>query len=397
MSIISGIVRMISNGYDDVNKEFKPTTWSIKNKTSIYLLMLFVTLWGVTQFVTLPKEQFPDIVISQIYVQTIYVGNSPKDIENLVTKPLEKQIKGITGTKITKVTSTSQQDYSAITVEFESDVKIDVALQKVKDAIDKAKKDLPTDLTQEPTALEINLSDQPIMYVNVSGDYDLVRLKKYADKLKDNLEDLSQITRVDLVGAPEREFQINVDNYRMQAANVTFDDIANAVKYENMDISGGLLDVGTMKRNLQLKGQFKTANDISQVLIRNTNGAPIYLKDIATIKDTTKEQESYARLDGKNVITLNIIKRSGENLIETSDAVKAIVKDMQASYFPKDLNVVITGDQSKQTRSSFNDLVNSIVIGFVLVLIILMFFMGVTNAFFVALSVPLSMFVAFVF
>jgi multidrug efflux pump len=387
----------VLENFTDKFKQFKPTSWSIKNKTSIYLLMLFVTLWGVTQFVTLPKEQFPDIVIPTIYIQTIYVGNSPKDIENLVTKPIEKQIKGITGAKINKVTSTSQQDYSAITVEFETDVKTDVALQKVKDAIDKAKQDLPTDLTQDPTALEVSFSDQPIMYVNVYGDYDLVRLKKYADDLKDRLEDLPQITRVDEVGAPEREFQVNVDNYRMQAANVTFDDIANAIKNENMDISGGLLDVGNMKRNLQLKGQFKTAADISQVLIRNTSGAPIYLKDIATIIDTTKERESYARLDGKNVITLNIIKRSGENLIETSDGVKKIVQEMKQQGFPKDLGVVITGDQSKQTRSSFNDLVNSIVIGFVLVLIILMFFMGVTNAFFVALSVPLSMFVAFIF
>jgi multidrug efflux pump len=387
----------VLENFTDKFKQFKPTSWSIKNKTSIYLLMIFVTVWGVMQFVTLPKEQFPDIVVPQIYVQTIYYGNSPKDIENLVTKPIEKQIKGITGAKIEKVTSTSQQDYSAIIIEFESDVKIDVALQKVKDAIDKAKQDLPTDLTQQPTALEINLSDQPIMYVNVSGDYDLMRLKKYADKLKDRLEDLPQLNRVDLVGAPEREFQINVDNYRMQAANITFDDIANAVSRENMDISGGLLDVGNMKRNIQLKGQFKTAADISQVVLRNTAGDPIYLKDIATIKDTTKEGESYARLDGKNVITLNIIKRSGENLIETSDTVKAIVRELQATVFPKDMHVVITGDQSKQTRSSFNDLVNSIIIGFVLVLIILMFFMGVTNAFFVALSVPLSMFVAFMF
>ncbi|MEN9570648.1 MAG: hypothetical protein RL172_1879 [Bacteroidota bacterium] len=378
-------------------KEFGPTSWSIKNKTSVYLLMLMVTLMGITQFVTLPKEQFPDIVIPTIYVQTIYVGNSPKDIENLVSKPIEKQIKGITGAKIKKVTSSSQQDYSAIQVEFETSVKTDIALQKVKDAIDKAKKDLPTDLTQEPTALEVSFSEQPIMYVNVSGDYDLVRLKKYADELKDKLEELPQINRVDLVGAPEREFQINVDNYRMQAANVTFDDIANAVARENIDISGGLLDVGNMKRNLQLKGQFKTAFDIEKILVRNTSGAPIYLKDIAVIKDTIKERESYARLDGKNVITLNIIKRAGENLIETSDGIKAIVKEMQQNQFPKDLGLVITGDQSKQTRTSFNDLVNSIVIGFVLVLIILMFFMGVTNAFFVALSVPLSMFVAFLF
>src|ERR1700709_467030 len=237
-------------------KEFKPTSWSIKNKTSKYLLMIFVTLAGIFQFVTLPKEQFPDIVIPTIYVQTIDVGNSPKDIENLVTRPIEKQIKSITGAKIKKFTSTSQQDYSAIIVEFDTDVKTEIALQKVKDAVDKAKTDLPTDLTQDPTVLEVNLSDQPVMYVNISGDYDQQRLKKFADDMKDRIEDLPQINRVDEVGAPEREFQINVDNNKMQSAGVTFDDISNAVAAENHDISGGLLDVGNMKRNLQLKGQF---------------------------------------------------------------------------------------------------------------------------------------------
>jgi multidrug efflux pump subunit AcrB len=359
--------------------------------------MLFFSLMGIFQFVTLPKEQFPDIVIPTIYVQTIYVGNSPKDIENLVTDPIEKEIKGITGAKINKTTSTSVQDYSAIVVEFGTDVKTDVALQKVKDAVDKAKKDLPTDLTEEPSVMEVSFSEQPIMYVNLSGDFDLPHLKEYGDDLQDRLEELTQLNRVDLVGAPEREFQINVDNYKMRSANITFDDIANAVSRENMDISGGLLDVGSMKRTLQLKGQFKTAYDIQKVIVRNTSGAPIYLKDIAEIKDTIKEKESYARLDGKPVITLNIIKRAGENLIETSDDVKRVVDEMKATQFPKNLKVDITGDQSKASRTSFNDLVNTIVIGFILVLIILMFFMGVTNAFFVALSVPLSMFVAFVF
>jgi len=378
-------------------KQFKPTTWSIKNKTSIYLMIVFVTLAGVYQFATLPKEQFPDIVIPTIYVQTIYVGNSPRDMENLVTQPIEKQIKGITGAKINKINSTSVQDYSAITVEFGTDVKVDVALQKVKDALDKAKQDLPTDLTQQPTALEVSFSDFPIMYVNISGNYDLMRLKKMADDTKDRLEELTQINRVDIVGAPEREFQINVDNYRMQAAGLTYNDIANAVAGENMDISGGQLEVGNMKRQLQLKGQLKTAEDIQNIIVRNSTGAPFFLKDIANVKDTVKETESYARLNGKKVITLNVIKRSGENLIETSDAVKSTIEDLKQSYYPKDLKVVITGDQSIATRTSFNDLVNSIVIGFILVLIILMFFMGVTNAFFVALSVPLSMFVAFMF
>ncbi len=378
-------------------KEFFLTSWSVTNKTAVYLIIIFVTIWGASKFVTTPKEQFPDIVIPTIYIQTIYVGNSPKDIENLVTKPIEKQIKGITGAKINKITSTSQQDYSAIVIEFDTEVKTDVALQKVKDAIDKSKQDLPTDLTQQPTALEVSFSDQPIMYVNISGNYDLQRLKKYAEDMQDELENLTQLNRVDIVGAPEREFQINVDRPRMEAAGVSFDQINNTVANENHDITGGLLQVGDMRRTLQIRGQFKTAFDIEKVVITNTYGHPVYLKDIATIKDTLKTSESYARLNGKNVITLNIIKRSGENLIETSDAVKAAVANMQQTEFPKDLNVVITGDQSTKTKSSFNDLVNSIVIGFLLVLIILMFFMGVVNAFFVALSVPLSMFVAFVF
>ena len=385
------------NNLKEKFKEFKPTSWSITNKTSIYLLMLFISLGGIYQFLTLPKEQFPEIVIPTMYVQTVYVGNSPKDIENLVTRPIEKQIKAITGVKINKFTSVSQQDFSAITVEFNTSVKPDIALQKVKDAVDKAKNDLPNDLTQEPRVIEVNFSEQPIMYVNISGNYSSVQLKKYADDLKDKLENITQVNRVDLVGAPEREFQINVDNFRMQSSGITFDDITYAIQRENLDLSGGLLEVGTMQRNLQLKGQLKNANDIANIIVRNTSGAPIYLRDVATIIDTVKKNESYARLDGKNVLTLNIIKRSGENLIETSDAVKKIVDEAKLTFLPKDLKTVITGDQSIPTRSSFTELVNSIVIGFILVLIVLMFFMGVTNAFFVALSVPLSMFVAFVF
>src|SRR6478609_2314328 len=338
-------------------KHFGPTTWSIKNKTTVYLLIVFLSIIGVFQFATVPKEQFPDIVIPTIYVQTIYVGNSPRDIENLVTKPIEKQIKGITGAKINKITSTSQQDYSAIVIEFDTEVKVDVALQKVKDAIDKSKQDLPTDLTQQPTALEVSFSDFPIMYVNISGNYDVQRLKKYADDIQDELENLPQLNRVDIVGAPEREFQINVDRRRMEAAGISFDDINNAVAAENHDITGGLLQVGDMRRTLQVRGQFKTYFDIQKIVIRNVHGNPVYLKDIAEIKDTLKTSESYSRLDNNKVITLNIIKRSGENLIETSQAVKEAVANMQQTEFPKDLKIVVTGDQSKLTRNSFNDLV----------------------------------------
>ena len=380
-------------------KEFKPTSWSIDNRTAIYIIAILVTIYGLTKFNTMPKEQFPDIVVPTISIATVYVGNSPKDIENLVTRPIEKQLKGISGAKVKKIQSTSQTDYSLIVVEFDTDVKTELAKQKVKDAIDKAKTDLPTDLTSEPDAQEFAFSEMPIMFVNLTGDYDGVKLKQYADKLQDKFEELTEITRAEIVGAPEREIQINVDPYKMTAARVSFTDIENAVNRENRDITGGLVVVGNMKRTLRLKGQFTTALDLRNIVVRSSaQGATVYLRDIAELKDTVKEKENFARLDGKNVITLNIVKRSGENLIDAADKIKAVVKDMQdKDELPKDLKVVITGDQSKLTKTSFNELVNTIVIGFILVLLILMFFMGVTNAFFVALSVPLSVFVAFLF
>jgi multidrug efflux pump subunit AcrB len=380
-------------------KEFGPTSWSIDNRTAIYIIALLISLYGLNKFNTLPKEQFPDIVVPTISVATIYVGNSPKDIENLVTRPIEKQLKGISGAKVKKIQSTSQTDYSLIVVEFDTDVKTVLAKQKVKDAIDKAKADLPTDLTKEPDVQEFAFSEMPIMFVNVSGDYDGVRLKYYADKLQDRFEELSEITRAEIVGAPEREIQINADPYKLQAARISFMDIENAIRRENNDITGGQIETGDMKRTLRIRGQFSSALDINNIVVRSsTRGGAVYLRDIAQIIDTVKERESYARLDGKNVVTLNIVKRSGENLINAAGKIKDIVTDMQQSgTLPANLKVVITGDQSKQTATSFDELVNTIIIGFILVLLILMFFMGVSNAFFVALSVPLSVFVAFLF
>lgn len=393
---------MMNNSIEGISKKFKEfglTSWAVDNKTAIYIIAIIVSLWGLIKFNTMPKEQFPDIVVPTISVVTVYVGNSPKDIENLVTRPIEKQLKGISGAKVNKIQSTSQTDYSLIVVEFDTDVKTEIAKQKVKDAIDKAKVDLPTDLTSQPEAQEFAFSEMPIMFVNVSGDYDGIKLKYYADKMQDHFEDLPEVTRAEIVGAPEREIQINVDPYKMSLARISFMDIENAVSRENRDITGGLIEVGNMKRTLRVKGQFTSALNLQDIVVRSSaQGASVYLKDIAEIKDTIKERESFARLDGKNVVTLNIVKRAGENLIDCADKVKAEVADMQKKgEIPGDLNVVITGDQSKQTKTSFNELVNTIVIGFILVLVILMFFMGVTNAFFVALSVPLSVFVAFLF
>jgi multidrug efflux pump len=381
----------------DKIKTFGPTNWAINNKTATYLITILITLFGLYKFNTLPKEQFPDIVVPTISVQTVYFGNSPKDIENLVNKPIEKQIRGLSGAKIKKVTSTSLQDFGFIQVEFETDVKVDIAKQKVKDAVDKAKTDLPNDLTVQPNVVEFNFSDFPIMYVNVSGDYDEVKLKDYAEKLKDRFEELPEINKAELVGAPEREIEINVDQAKMTAAKISFRDIENAVAFENRDISGGQIEVGNMNRTVKVKGQFANALALNNIIIKNVSGAPVFLRDIATINDTTKEKDSYARLNGKKVITINIAKRAGENLIKAADKIRKIVTELKVKEFPKDLTIQVTGDLSVKTKASFDELINTIIIGFILVLIILMFFMGITNAFFVALSVPLSVFVAFLF
>jgi multidrug efflux pump subunit AcrB len=381
----------------DKFKEYKPTSWVIDHRTVTYVATLVITLLGLNIFLNLPKESYPDIVIPQIYVSTVYAGTSPKDMEELVTRPIEKKIKGITGTKIRNIKSTSIQDFSSILVEFEASVKVEDAKQKVKDAVDKAKADLPADLTVEPNVIEVAFSDFPIMFVNVSGNYEPIRLKAFAEKMQDRFESLREVNKAEIVGAPEREIQINVDKLKMESAGVTFNDIAQAISSENLNLSAGNIKIGDMQPTIQVKGQYQTAYEMQGLIIKNIFGAPVYLRDIAQVTDTVKEKESYSRLANKNVVTLQIVKRAGENLINTSEKVKAIVEEMKRSELPNDLDVVITGDQSVQTKTSFNELINTIIIGFILVLIVLMFFMGVNNAFFVALSVPLSVFVAFMF
>lgn len=377
----------------DIFKEFKPSSWAIDNKTSIFVLTVIITLAGIMSFNNLPKEKFPDIAIPTIFVQTIYPGTSPADMENLVTRHIEKEIKAISGVK--KVTSHSLQDYSTIIVEFNTDVSVDDARQKVKDAVDKSKSELPSDLPNPPLVNDFNFADMPILFVNLSGDFDLSRLKKYADDLKDKIEAMPEITRVDEVGAQTREIQVNVDMYKMQAAKLTMGDIERAVSSENLVISGGTVSIGNKQRSLTVSGEFTDMDQIRNLIVRSMGGATLYLKDIASVKDTAADADSYARLDGKNVISLDIVKRSGANLIDASDKVRELVKDMQVNSFPPNLHITLTGDQSDQTRHTLHDLINTIIIGFILVTIILMFFMGATNALFVGLSVPLSMFVAF--
>jgi len=375
-------------------KEFKPTSWAIDNKLSIYVLVIIIAVFGLFNYLTIPKEQFPEIVIPNIIVNTVYPGTSPADIENLITRPIEKNIKAINGVK--KITSRSVQDFSAIVVEFNTGVDVTDAKQKVKDAVDKSKVDLPSDLKTDPEVSDIDLSDIPIMYLELSGDLPLDKLKKYGDDLKDKIESLKEITRVDIIGALDREIQIDIDMYKMQAASLTFTEVQNAVTNDNATISGGNINLQGMSRTVRIVGEFKSLDDVKNIVVTTASGALVKLKDIATVRDGFHEQESYARQDGKNVITLNIVKKSGQNLLDASDNIKQIIKEMKGTSLPSSLKITINGDQSKYTRTTLSDLNNTIIIGFILVTIVLMFFMGITNALFVGLSIPLSMALAYI-
>ncbi|MFM7179823.1 MAG: efflux RND transporter permease subunit, partial [Bacteroidota bacterium] len=354
-------------------REFKPTSWAIDNRITVFILTVIITLAGLSVYNSIPKEQFPEVVVPTFFVTTVYPGTSPADMENLVTKPLEKQLGTLSGVK--KMTSNSQQDFANVVVEFGTEVSVAAAKQKVKDAVDKARTDLPKDLPQDPRVMELDISEIPILFVNISGPFDLDRLKKYATDLKDQIEDVRGINRVDMVGALDREIQVDVDMFKLQAAKMTMDDIERTVRFENMTMSGGNINTGDKQRSIRILGEFQSVSELGNLVVTSMNGSSVFLKDIATVTDGYKDKQSYARLNGQKVITLNVIKRSGENLIQASDDINALIAETKAAL-PSDLNITISGDQSRVTRTTVNYLTNSIIIGFVLVTLVLMFFMG---------------------
>jgi multidrug efflux pump subunit AcrB len=376
-----------------VIREFGVSSLSVDNRTSVLILALIITFLGIYAYRTMPKESFPEIVIPTVYVGTAYPGNSPVDMENLITRPIEKELKSINNLK--DVSSTSIQDFSSIVVEFNPNVEISKALQDVKDAVDKAKSELPSDLDRDPDVLEINTSEFPIMNVNISGNYTEQELKKYGEYLEDEIEKLTEISSADLSGTIEREIRVNANLYKMEAMGVTFSDISGAISDENVTISGGNILSGDYRRTLRIAGEFTDPMQLEDVIIKTENNKIVYLRDVAGVEDTYKERESFARSKKLPVVTINVVKRSGENLLDASDKIKNLIEDVKANRFPDDLEVSITNDQSKATRSQVDNLENSIISGVILVVLVLMFFLGFRNALFVGIAIPLSMFISF--
>jgi len=381
---------------DKVSREFKLTTLALKNRNTVFLLTFVIILFGAISYKNLPKELFPDVVIPTVLVQTTYLGNSPVDIENLVTRPIEKELDGISDVKDMK--STSAQDASMIFVEFNTDVAIEDALDDVKDAVDKAKSELPNDESLfDPVIMDFDLSEFPIVNINLSGDYSIEELKDYAEYLEDRIEPISEISKVQIEGVDEKEVKINVDLHKMEAYELSFMDIQAAIANENISMSGGEILLGKTRRAIRVDGEFKDVKQIENIIIKRDNDIPVYLKDIAEVIDGYAEPKSYARLDQQPVVSVQVVKKSGENLLNATDKIFEVLDDAQnMKTLPVDLNVSITNDQSEMVRKQLHNLENNMIMGVILVILVLFYFLGTRNALFVGLAIPMSMLLSFI-
>jgi multidrug efflux pump len=377
---------------DPHRRAFRPTDLAIRNRTSIGALVFIVALLGIGAYLSIPKESSPEITIPMIHIGTVYPGVAPTDMETLVTRVIEEELNKIADIK--ELRSTSDMGYSSIIAEFDNRVNMDEALQKVREKVDLAKPKLPSD-ADDPVLSEFNFSDWPIMQVNISGQYDLVRLKDVAEDLKDRLEQVAGVLDVRLSGGLEREVRVDVDLARLQYYGVAFSDVINAIRSENVTIPGGAIDVGSQAFLVRVAGEFQDTDVIGDVVVKAPDGRPIYVRDVATVDFGFKDRNSYARLNGDPVVTLDIVKRSGENIISTADAVKATIEAQRAA-FPPTTTVAITSDQSEDIRAMVMSLENNIISGLILVIAVLLFFLGARNAVFVGISIPLSMLLSFI-
>jgi len=380
-----------------VDKEFKLSAWAIHNKTTIYMLMAMILFLGISAYFKMPRESFPEIKETKIYVSTPFFGNTAEDIEKLITDPVEDKLKTVSN--VVEITSTSQEDYSMVVVEFDEGITVDQAKQKVKDEIDSetAGEDWPTfnGAKVEPNVFELSMSEEmPILNINISGDYPVEKLKEFGEYLQDEIEELIEIKKVDIRGAQEKEVEVAVDIYKMMASQVSFDDIIGAINRGNMTMSAGNYITSGQRRTIRILGEIDNPNNLKNFVVKTEHNNPIYLKDVADISFKEKDKTTYAREFNDPVVMLDVKKRSGKNMVEAAEKINLIVKEAKANVFPSNLKVTITNDQSSKTIGQVDDLVNNIIFGIILVVNVLMFFLGFKNALFVGFAIPMSMFMS---
>jgi len=378
-------------------KEFALSSWAIDHRTVIYVIMTIFLILGISSYFSMPRETFPEINDTKVFVSTIYPGNTAEDIERSITDPLEEALKGVTN--LVEIRSTSSEDFSVIDIEFDENITIDDAKQKVKDLVDgiTSGPDWPifNNAKVEPNIFELDFSElQPILNISMEGDYPIEQLKVFAEKIESRIEQLPQIKEVNIRGIQVFEVEVAVDIYKMTAAKVSFNDILGAISQENTTISSGNIVSGGQRRNIRLTGEIENPEDLKDFVVKTDKG-PVYLGDLASISFKEKEVTSFARSFGEKAILLDVVKRGGKNLVQASQEIKRLVADNEALGVPNDLEIVVSNDQSNMTLNQISELVNSIIFGVILVVTVLMFFLGFRNALFVGFAIPMSMFMSF--
>ena len=373
-------------------KEFALTSLAVGNRTSVVVLFAFITIAGLVFYRAIPKESFPEIEIPSVAVNTIYPGVSPSDIESLVTRKIEEELNTISGLK--ELTSTSVEGYASVVAEFETSTNMEEALQKVREKVDLARPEIPSD-AEDPTIFELSMSDVPVMQVNIAGGYGLVRLKEIGEDLQERIEAIPAVLRVELRGGLEREVKVDVNLSKLQYYNISFDDVLSAIRQENVNIPGGTIDVNGVKYLVRVDGEFDDPAVVGDLVVETIGGRPIYVRDVATVEFAFAERRSYARLGEEPVVTLDIIKRSGENIIATAEAVRAEIEAMRP-LFPPSTIISITSDMSADIGEMVSSLQNNIISGLILIVGVLLFVLGLRTSIFVALSIPTSMFLSFI-
>jgi multidrug efflux pump subunit AcrB len=381
----------------NTDKEFVLSSWAINNRTTMYVLILLFFFLGFSAFFNMPRENFPEVNETKIYISTIFPGNTAEDIEKLVTDPLEDKLKTVSN--LVEITSSSQEDYSMLVAEFDEDITVEQAKQKVKDEIDSetSSEDWPTfnGAKVEPDVFELSLSEEmPILNINISGDYPIEKLKDFLEYLQDEIEDLPEIKKADIRGAQDLEVEVEVDIYKMMAAQVTFQDILGAIGNGNITQSAGNLKASGQRRTIRIIGEIESPSELNNFVVKTEKGNSIYLKDVAKVTFHEEDKTTFARKSGKPVVMLDVKKRASKNMVAASDKIRIIVNDAIENEFPKDLEVSITNDQSSVTIGQVDDLVNNIIFGVILVVTVLMFFLGFKNALFVGFAIPMSMFMS---
>ncbi len=364
---------------------------AILNKNALVRLITFSIL-AIGMFVytkVMPRESFPDVKVPVVMVITPYIGVSPKDIEKLVTIPIETELASLSDMKALK--STSAEGASIITIEFEPSTVIEDVLQQVRDRVSKAKPKLPED-AEEPDVREVSFSDIPVVIVSLAGPYDEQKLKALGEVAEERLKKIKGVLDVKLTGGLEKAIYIDVDAERIANLGISLDDVINSLRSENINMPGGTLTSGSTSMLIRIPGDFSMASDIENVAVKRKAGQAIFVRDIAKVVEGFEKRQSYSRLNQETAISIGVSKRSGANILEVVTGIKDEMKELQAqNSWPENIRVEYLGDQSKMINDMVKDLENGILTALILVVFVLILFMGVANSYYVAASIPISM------